>query len=264
MAFLFGKKYIPDPQQRRSGLLPTEQTRAMIGNLALLRQIDAILQMEGVSGTPPQLEITDVKPVIDIGRFAITNPPALNFVLPDSESIAGLSDFRFILLGPGAGTFFDPRDVLRAFRLLTADLTINFGAVPTDNQRLSVRWNLFSIIGGTPFDIQVDGSDPLCPFLLDADITTLRFCFGGQSSGTDGSVGGVPNSNANHKWRGWLLPPPHPNIAPADEDGLGLSVTVSYRSVTGAGPDPTFPVGSTASVQALFQNIEASRLPVEL
>ena len=132
---LFGKKFIPNPDTPRSGILPSRSGRGLIGNRALLKAVDALLDIESVGGTPTEFDISAVIPVVDIRAAGIQNPTP-RFV-KTSVNIGGQ--------GQSFHVVFEPLE-RRLAVVLGAEAFVTFPAPVLGGNEIGLNWSLAAAV----------------------------------------------------------------------------------------------------------------------
>lgn len=218
----FGKKIFADPTSARTGFLSRMSGKAEIGNKAMLRAVDSLLQMENTAGTPSILGSTEVVPVIDI-RAAARKLPIRRYI-EDSFALIGNPAWTFTAYQPPDGQYAE---------VMAADMTINFVAAPGAGNQLNMAWELA--------DFPPNGTDTRIPvggYVINNMLGTEAGLQAYRAPLACASVGG----SASPPWiamRGRLYGQNFP-VAPSDP--LGLYVTVGY--FTGGNVPQNFPAAT--------------------
>ena len=259
-----GKKYLPNPDLRRSGILPRGGGDSSIGNKTLLRFIDSLLQLEGVRGTPAILETTDVKPVIDLGRFIAANSvlPVVQSGFFDFTTGAADNELTFFLIDvnalEGASTVMDPGFF---YKLMALELRLTLPGVPTESDRVEAQvYAGVEIVpdGADQFLVMIAGGDlGTAPLSLEDALTTYRWCLGGPLTASDGTValGATASANPNHfLFFNANIPP----IGVPDTTTGGQILAVRFRHGTPTGALSNWAAGTQFHIRYLYQKIPFS------
>jgi len=205
---LFGRKAIPDPQARRSGILPSRSTRGLIGNRALLQAVDRLLGIESVGGTPSEFDISAVIPVIDI-RAAGRPQPVIRYI-ESTIDISGLNNVCVEAYQPPENQYGE---------VFAGDITIDFNGVPAAGNQISALWELSDAPpNGADHRVPVGGYVPQFPIVTEANVSEYRAPLACASVGGSASPPWVGN-------RGIVY---GQNFQGSPRDPMGLFVSAEY------------------------------------